>query len=33
MDAMLQNPYHGEQSFKELIDKKKSLVVFLRHPG
>lgn len=33
MDAMLQRPFQEEQSFKEIIEKQKSLVVFVRHPG
>jgi hypothetical protein len=33
MDTMLQTPEQGEQSFQELINYHKSVVIFLRHPG
>lgn len=33
MDVLLQTPEEGEQSYQELIKNKKSVVVFLRHPG
>jgi hypothetical protein len=33
MDAMLQRPLQNDQSFKKIIENKKSLVVFVRHPG
>jgi hypothetical protein len=33
MDTMLQTPEQEEQSFQELINYQKSVVIFLRHPG
>jgi hypothetical protein len=33
MDYVLQRPFIEEQTFNEVIENKKSLVVFVRHPG
>jgi hypothetical protein len=33
MEFVLQRPFHADQTFKEVIENKKSLVVFVRHPG
>lgn len=30
---VLQRPFQEDQTFKEVIKNKKSLVVFVRHPG
>lgn len=33
MEFVLQRPFQEDQTFKEVIENKKSLVVFVRHPG
>jgi len=33
MDISLQRPFHEDQTFREILNGKKSLVVFVRHPG
>lgn len=33
MEAILQKPFHEDKTFQELIKNKKSLIVFVRHPG
>jgi uncharacterized membrane protein len=33
MDYILQRPFKEDQTFNEVIENKKSLVVFVRHPG
>jgi hypothetical protein len=33
MEALLQRPNQGDLSFKKIIENKKSVVIFVRHPG
>ncbi|TCN26234.1 hypothetical protein EV146_104344 [Mesobacillus foraminis] len=33
MDVLLQRPFQEGQTFREVIENKKTLVVFVRHPG
>ncbi|WP_162785026.1 hypothetical protein [Bacillus sp. P14.5] len=33
MTNILQKPFDEDRSFEEVIQDKKSLVVFVRHPG
>ncbi|WP_421382743.1 hypothetical protein ACOJQI_01095 [Bacillus salacetis] len=33
MAEILQKPFGGDHRFEEIIEGKRSLVVFVRHPG
>jgi len=33
MEIALQRPFHENQTFREILNGQKSLVVFVRHPG